>query len=260
MTEGPMTGGDLLAAWPISVFLLWLRVAPVFLFAPPFTLTRAPKTMLALFGLGVAATLAGAHPDALVRDVQLDTLLALGAREAVLGAVPVLTLNILFGALYWVGRAIDVQAGFGLALLIDPATRGQVPLVGTIFGYLAGLVFFAQGGHQDLLRYFSASLLLLPLSAPALHLPALDTITLYLGTQFMIAAGVGGGAILALLLTDLGIAILSRTVPQLNALLLGVQVKTLVLLVALAALLGTAQALILRMVAANFDALAEMRF
>jgi len=35
------------------------------------------------------------------------------------------------------------QAGFGLAMLIDPDDQSQTPLVGTMFAYAAGAIFFA---------------------------------------------------------------------------------------------------------------------
>ena len=36
-----------------------------------------------------------------------------------------------------------LEEHFGLAMQIDPTTRSQLPLAGTIFGYAAGATFFA---------------------------------------------------------------------------------------------------------------------
>lgn len=247
-----------LSAWVASVMLLSLRIGPVFVFAPPFTLTRAPRIVLALFAVGLAAALVSGRPGAIVTVGGNGDLALLGAREALLGGLPVLTLNLMFGALYWAGRTIDIQAGFGLALLIDPATRNQTPLIGTLFAYLAGAIFFAVGGHHELLRYFAASLDIVPLGGTVDLASSAETVARYAALQFATAIGVGGGVILVLMIADMGVAILSRTVPQLNALLLGVQVKTLLMLVALAASLPVAQMLMLRMVSANFTALAAL--
>ena len=247
-----------LSIWIASCFLLSLRVAPVFLFAPPFTLTRVPKLFLWLFGLGIAATLVGAFPDtARVADLKTSTLVIGASREFALGLVPVIALQLMFGALYMVGRTIDIQSGFGLALLIDPTTRGQTPLVGTIFAYLAGIAFFAIDGHHEILRFMAASLEAVPVGG-ARGGPSLTAMTSYIFSIFLMAFGVGAAAIVALFLVDLSVAMLSRTVPQLNALLLGIQVKALLILFALPVAVALSGALLTQMATAALRAMARL--
>ncbi len=249
--------GDMnhLAAWVTSCLLLSLRIMPTFLFAPPFTLARVPRSVTALLGLGLAMVLVGTFPEpALLPEVSAKVLLPGAVRELILGLVPVVVLQLLFGGLYLAGRTIDIQAGFGLAMLIDPTTRGQLPMVGTIFAYVAAVTFFAMGGQFDLLRFFAASLKSISLGSPY-HLGSIGALAAYASTVSLIAFGIGGAAITALLLTDMVIAMLSRTVPQLNALLLGIQVKAILLLAVVPVALGFSGALFARLVA---DALETM--
>jgi flagellar biosynthetic protein FliR len=160
-----MLGGDM-HIWVASCILLSFRVAPVFLFAPPFTLTRAPRLFTGLMSLGLAAALVSALPVAArLTEVTTEILVVGALRELFLGLVPVVVLQFLFGALNVAGRTIDIQAGFGLAMQIDPTTRSQLPLAGTIFGYAAAATFFAANGHLQLLRFFAASLRAVPLAA-----------------------------------------------------------------------------------------------
>jgi flagellar biosynthesis protein FliR len=131
-------GGNTLSVWVASSALLSMRVTPMFLFAPPFSLTRVPRLFTALFGMGLAAMLVSANPEtARVSNLATGALFLGAMRELMLGLIPVLILHLLFGALYLAGRTIDVQSGYGLATLIDPTTRGQTPLVGTMFAYLS---------------------------------------------------------------------------------------------------------------------------
>lgn len=241
-----------------STLLLGFRIAPVFVFAPPFTLTRVPKLVLWLFGFGIALILVAANPEtARVADLQLSTLVVGATREFLLGLTPVLALQLFFGALYLAGRTIDIQSGFGLALLIDPTSRGQLPLVGTLFAYFAGVIFFAINGHHELLRFFSASLDLVPLGA-ALEGNTLPALLSYISSIFLLAFGVGAAAILALFLADLVIAMMSRTIPQLNALLLGIQVKALLVLFALPFVVSMSVTLLTRMATTTLRAIAEL--
>jgi flagellar biosynthetic protein FliR len=254
-------GVDQLAASVMSCVLLSLRIMPVFLFAPPFTLVRVPRLVTVLMSLGLAAMLVSAFPEtALLRETGVGTLVIGAVRELSIGLVPVVVLQLLFGSLYLAGRTIDIQAGFGLALLIDPTARGQLPLVGMMFAYVAGITFFAMGGHYDLLRFFAASLKAIPLAAPlpgsAGHV--LAALTAYASVMSFIAIGIGGAAIVALLMVDLVIAMLSRTVPQMNALLIGIQVKAMLLFLLVPLALGLSGALFARMIAEALETLPRL--
>ena len=247
-------GGEGLIGWAVASLLVGLRVAPVFALAPPFTLTRVPVPFRVLFGLGLAAWLVtGGGAAAAVTDFGAGALTVAALRELLVGIVFVLAFQLTFGALHLAGRTVDIQAGFGLAGLIDPTTQNQSPLVGTLFALAAAAVFFAMNGHHDLLRLFAASLEAVPLGtaeAPR----SLGPLAAFVSVIFLAALGVAGAAILGLFLADMAIALMSRTLPQMNVLVLGFQVKTLLLLVVLPIAFGFAGALLARLMAMTLEA------
>lgn len=233
-------------SWSFSAVLLSLRVAPVFALAPPFTLIRLPMTFRMLLSLGIAGCIAAANPQAAsLADTSAGALIVTAARELLLGTIFLVAFQLAYAALQVAGRTVDIQAGFGLATLIDPTTRGAMPLIGTLFVYSAGAIFFAMDGHVELFRMLAASLDSVPLGAHQFQeTPA--ALIAYISLVFLTAFGVAGGAILALWMCDLAIALLSRTVPQMNVLILGFQVKTIVLLLVLPLTFGAAGALLAR--------------
>jgi flagellar biosynthetic protein FliR len=244
-----------LIGWAVAAALLSLRVAPVFAFAPPFTLVRMPATFRMLLALGIAGCIAAANPaGAALPELTAGALIVVAVKEILIGMVFLVAFQLTFAALQVAGRTVDLQAGFGLSLLIDPTTRGATPLVGTLFVYAAAAIFFAENGHGELLRLLAASLQAAPLGAwqlPASPAPLIA----FMASVFLTAFGVAGGAILALFVADLAIAMLSRTVPQMNVLVLGFQVKTIVLLLVLPIVFGTAGALLARMTRLALEAL-----
>ena len=242
--------------WVCTCLLVGLRVAPVFALAPPFSQIQAPIMFRVLFGLGVSACMVGTDPSiARLDDLSLGHLIVVGARELLLGMVFVMAFQLMFGMLHLAGRTIDIQAGFGLALLIDPSTKGQMPLVGTLFAYGAAVVFFAMGGHQDLLRMMEASLRVIPLGTGQLPPDELARVAALLGALSITSFGVAGGAILVLFLADAAIALLSRTVPQMNVLVLGFQIKTILLLLVLPVAFGGSGALFARISTITLEAI-----
>lgn len=237
-----------LTSQAVATLLLSLRIAPTLAFAPPFTLVRIPAAVRVMLSVSLAAWLVAAHPQ---QTWQLDYwtrglfITALG--ELMLGIALALALQLAFGALLMAGRALDIQAGFGLALLVDPSTRSQTPLAGILFAYAAAAIFFASNGPVDLLAIWSASVAQVPLGA-GVGAGSVATLASYMSAVFVMAFGAAGLVMLVLFLVDLAIAFMSRTLPQMNVLVLGFQVKTLVMLVTLPIGIALAGSLFLRMI------------
>lgn len=239
-----------------AALLVSLRIAPTLAFAPPFTLLRMPVSLRVLLALWLALWIVLVNPSETLQRLDAAPFLTLAISELLLGMTFAIALQLAFAALLTAGRAIDIQAGFGLAQLADPALRQQVPLVGTLFSYAAGAIFFATNGPADLLAIWSHSTETLPLGAYAtLNLPAL---TNYASNVFMAAFAVAGLVLLTLFLLDLAIAFMSRTLPQMNMLIIGFQLKTIALLVTLPFVFAFSGSLFLRVIRMAIEAMPRL--
>ncbi len=219
-----------------------LRLAPTFAFAPPFTLLRIPPMVRGTMAIAFAVALElGATGQSL--PSWEGNFAAAAMSELALGLALALALQLAFAMIAMVGRALDIQAGFGLAFLIDPTTKAQMPLIGAVFTYLAAAMFFASNGPFEVLAIFSASFAAVPLGG-AIGADALSHILGFLSTLSVLALGVAGLASVVLLLIDLVVAMMSRTLPQMNVLVLGFQVKAIILLVLLPITLGLSASVI----------------
>jgi flagellar biosynthesis protein FliR len=243
-----------LERWGFSSLLFSLRLTPVLTFGPPFSLTPAPPIVRVLIAIGLSAWMMAARPMAQVVDLDAGVLAVVTAHELLVGTLVLLAFQLMFAAIAMAGRVVDIQAGLGIATLIDPTTRANTPLVGTLFAFVGGMVFFAMGGADQLMRILAASLEAAPLTEA--RMPGdFGRVLADASAMSTLALGAVGGLVLALFLTDLTIAQLSRTVPQMNVLVLGFQVKTILLLIALPISMGAAAAVMARMVSATLEAL-----
>ncbi len=237
----------------VATLLISLRIVPMLGFAQPFTLLRVPATVRVMLSISLAAWLVSADPDTTCARPSGDAglpMVALG--ELFLGLSLALALQLAFAALLTAGRTIDIQAGFGLAVLVDPTTKAQMPLVGTIFAYAAAAIFFAIGGPQDLLAVWAASVARVPLGSASIGGDPAVLID-YMGAAFLMAVGLAGIVLLILFLLDLTVAFLSRTLPQMNVLLLGFQVKAIATIAALPLALSFSGALFARLLRAALE-------
>jgi len=233
--------------WLLTVLLVSVRIVPTLAFSPPFTLMRIPATVRVLVSLTLAASLVAATPPMESIGSSAISLLVLLAGELLIGIGMALALQLAFAALLTAGRTIDLQAGYAFALIADPTSRTQMPLIGMMLAYAAAAIFFATEAPSDLLAVWALSLEKAPLGA-ALGGDGLAVLSAYMSAVFVMAFGVGGLLLLVLFLIDLAITLMSRTLPQMNVLFMGFQVKALATLILLPAVFGGSAALMLRMI------------
>ena len=229
----------------IATMFVSLRLVPLLAFSPPFTLVRIPALVRLVLCLSLSAWLVAAHPAATEAAGSIVGF-AMAASELTIGIALALCLQLAFAALMTVGRAIDLQAGYAFAMIADPSSRTQMPLIGMLFTYAAGAIFFATDGPANLLAILSLSLDHLPLGS-VLQPDAPQLLAAYAGTVFVLAFGGGGLVLLVLFIIDSAIALSSRTLPQMNVLFFGFQVKALATLMLLPLALAGSASLFLQM-------------
>jgi flagellar biosynthesis protein FliR len=177
----------------------------------------------------VAAT--GMRPAGEVLDVV--TFAGMAASEAVLGGLLAFGILAAFAAFQIAGRVIDLQLGFGVATLIDPATRGHAPLLGTLLWLMAVAAFFAIDGHHALLRAFALSLQSVPPGSALGEVP-LGPVVAQFGLMFSFALAIAAPVVFVLLLVDTVVAVMARTMPQMNIFFISLPLKVVVGLAVLA--------------------------
>jgi flagellar biosynthetic protein FliR len=237
----------------VAILLASIRIGMVLTFAPPFTYLGAPASFRVLLALGLGACFAAIRP---ATPLEGGALIAATGAEFFAGLVIVVVLQVAFGALDMAGRTLDIQAGQGFAGLIDPSSRAPAPLSGALYTRLAGLFFFAAGGAAQLLRLLNASFEAIPTFN--LSANALARLGAYTTTAFGLAFTIAATSFVALFLTDVAIALLARTAPQINALILGIQIKSMVLLITLPLTFMGFGALFQRLNEAAFAALIQL--
>lgn len=238
--------------WIVALVMLTARFSPVFMFANPFTSMSMPNTVKSALVLALAAVfapLAVVAPE--LTGFNTGRIMVGIVGELVLGAAIAFAFQSAFGAFYMSGRILDMQAGFSMATVIDPSSKTQTPLVGSMFVLAAGSVFFAAGGHVDLIRLFATTLTAVPVGTLAIGLEP-ELFIAQSASMFLMGVAGAGASMVVLFLVDIALAVLSRTLPQMNILMLSLQVKTIVLLLVLSLATGLMAPLVLRSIESGF--------
>ncbi len=208
----------LLALVRYSTFIF---LFPVFNRSMPWQAKAGLAALMALLvpaNMGVEVTTTGELIAAVFQEIGVGMLMAF-------------VVILVFGIIYFSGQLVDVPMGFGLVSIFDPQTGMQLPMFSQFFYLLSILIFLGVGGHLWLFRALAQSYQLLPageffaLSVTAETIFALGQGLFSVGIK--IALPVMG----TLLLTDVSLGVVVRTVPQINIFVLGFPIKIFVGLV-----------------------------
>jgi len=224
--------------WLITTLLVSVRLGVVLVATPILSTLGLPRRVRLLVVLALAATLtAGMGTDVSWAQRDPAALVLAVVNEVLLGSVLAFAVLAAFAAVQFAGRIMDIQLGFGVAGMIDPATRNHAPLLGTILNLAALLTFFLVGGHRLILRGLAFSFERVAPGAGLGSVPAAAVIEQF-GTVFLYGLVLASPVMTVVLLVDMAMAMMARTLPQLNVFIVGLPLKILVGLTVLAISVG----------------------
>ncbi|MCL6453469.1 MAG: flagellar biosynthetic protein FliR [Alicyclobacillus sp.] len=146
-------------------------------------------------------------------------------QETLLGLFMGLIANLLVAAVTFAGEAFDVQIGFSSAVLFDPGSGASVGLTASFLTWVFTMYFLGVGGLDGFLLAVMNSYHLVPLGHWHLPANAGDVLGRLAGLCVAIGLQMAAPLLVALLLSDVTFAMLSRAVPQMNVFIVGIPAK-----------------------------------
>jgi flagellar biosynthetic protein FliR len=223
----------------VAGFLLVLaRISPLFLLAPLFSNKIVPARAKAIVALGLTIGIfpIAAHAGA-NHHIELDGLGygALMLKEILVGITFSLVLAAMFAALSTAGSLIDLVAGFSFGSLVDPVSGNNSTMLANLYAMFGVAVFIAIGGDSWVIQGLARTYDVVPLtSSPSIASATAGVQMAFAGilpSALMVAAPV----LLAIVLTDAALGVVTRIVPSLNVFSIGFSAKIAVGLTVMAA-------------------------
>ncbi|WP_010249126.1 flagellar biosynthetic protein FliR [Acetivibrio cellulolyticus] len=219
LTEGILVNG-------IEVFLLiFIRMAGLFVIAPIFSRANIPTYLKIGFSFMLALILVNTISNQNIVINNIYEFAALVIREFVVGITLGYVSYTIFNAIYIAGELIDMQIGFGVVNVIDPISNIQVSITSTFYFILCMLVFILCNGHHILIRALFSSYEYVPLGQAVFGSGLQSRILEIFGGIFLIAFKIAAPMLTAILITDVALGVISKTVPQLNVFVVGMPLK-----------------------------------
>jgi flagellar biosynthetic protein FliR len=137
-----------------------------------------------------------------------------------------MALSFTFIAVSWAGEIIGQQMGINISEVFDPQFGHQSSLIGDMYFMLTLAVFLLCGGHRAMLRGVHASFEALPLLGVGMNRGLFDLLLQFLTGATILAMQMAAPMLLTMLVVDLALGFIGKTMPQINVMTAGISMKT----------------------------------
>ncbi|WP_086739859.1 flagellar biosynthetic protein FliR [Erythrobacter colymbi] len=141
--------------------------------------------------------------------------------EVAVGLMLGFVLQLAFAIPLVAAEQIAGTMGLAIATSIDPASGAQSGALGTFFGLVLSLLFYATGAHLLWFELLTESYRLLPAGQFAFGAWRAESVVMFFGYGLATAAAIALPVVLVLLLVQVVTGLIARSAPSLNLFALG---------------------------------------
>lgn len=209
-----------------TLFLLVLtRISAAILFNPFLGKKNIPA--ITKIGLSLVITV-GITPSLMEFKPEIGSFIefiAVIIKEMLLGFGMGMLIQVFASVVFIAGEAIDMQLGIGMGKIYDPQSNISMSATGSVYNILFTILFFISNGHLTLIKIIVESCRMFPPGDDFFNFKAGSFMFLLFGDVLILALKLALPVIAMELLTEAGLGVLMRIVPQINVFSVGLQVK-----------------------------------
>ena len=201
--------------WPL------VRIAAMLMAAPIFSVRQIPVRFRMMLAVLITLLVQPVLPPSPVVPVFSSDALLIMLQQIAIGAALGFLMQMAFNALIFGGQVMAYSMGLGFANMMDPTNGVQVPVVAQFWLILAMLAFLLMNGHLVLISAVVDTFSVLPIAADGLGRAGLWELLSWASRMFAAGVLMALPVIIALLLINIGMGVVSRAAPQLNIFAIG---------------------------------------
>ncbi len=216
--------------WLEAVMLGGVRLVAFLVVAPPFSYGSFPIRIKAMLAVALAIAVAPRISEG-YQPMDTAGYFSALAIEVLLGLLLGFLVFVGFAAVQAAGNLVDLFGGFQLAQAFDPQSMVNGAQFTRLFHMAALALLFSTDGYQlilgGLMRTFSA----MPVGTGVDLAASTEVLVAGVPAMFLAAIQIAGPLLVVLFLADVGIGLLTRVAPAINAFAMGFPLKILLTVV-----------------------------
>jgi len=222
-----------ISTWISAGWLPFVRISAALMAAPLFSHRAIPRQLRLGVALVLAALLMPWQPTLQgINPLSVQGIL-LTANELLLGICLGFMLQLVFEAVLFAGQFIATGMGLGFASVIDQQQGISVAVVGQFYMLVTMLLFLAMNGHLAFIQLIADSFAVWPVGAAVVQPDTFAVLFNAIGGMLRNALGIALPAVVALLVVQIAMGVMSRAAPTLNLFAVGFPVTLILGLIVL---------------------------
>jgi len=196
-----------------------LRLSVVLFMLPIFNSTGVPSALKPLLVISLSVMLFPVIRQS-VQPIPLDlaSMVSVVIGELIYGILFALSILLVISAFQLAGELVGFQMGFGFSQTADPLTGTRFTVLSVWTQLFATMVFLSINGHHIVLKILVDSFKTIPIGSFALNSGLFTKMLLLTGMLFTLAIKIAAPVLAVLILTHLGLGLMSKFAPQINIL------------------------------------------
>jgi flagellar biosynthesis protein FliR len=204
------------SAWVGRLWWPSLRVAGFVLAAPIASEAVIPRLVKIVMSVALAFLMAPLVQIPAALSIFSGAGLLAAVQEVLIGVAVGMVVTLAFEALTFAGQTVSLSMGLGFATLVDPQRGAQTTVIGQMFMIMGILTYLAINGHLMLLGVLAESFQSLPVGAAHIDKDFLLSVVLWGARVFESGLLIALPAVIALVIVNLALGVVTRAAPQLN--------------------------------------------
>lgn len=238
-----------------TIFLLvFVRITGMFFLSPIFGRKNIPNYYKAGFCFLFSILLANAVPiPALSLYTSFTLYIVLIAKELLIGLMLGFISYLIFSSIYVAGQMIDVRIGFGMVSVFDPVSNIQIPITADFYVIIATVMMLITDAHHLLIHALAESYAILPIGGAVFSEDLILSILRLFSNAFTIGFKIAAPVTVSILITDLALGIISKSMPQINVFMLGMPIKIIMGLLVIVITLGAFKGIVNTIIQGTYE-------
>ena len=207
--------------WIVAFSYPLVRILAFIAAAPLWSTAGIPRRTRLILGIAITIALAPALPAMpSVAPASLAGLWIL-LQQMLIGIGMGFAARIVFSAVDLAGEFIGLQMGLGFATAYDPLNSSQTPVISEFISLIGLLLFLSLNGHLIYIVTLAQSFYAIPVGPNPLGAGSWLNLVELGSKIFSAGLLLALPVVIALMITNIGLAVLTRAAPQLNIFALG---------------------------------------
>ena len=240
------------------LLLIFMRMSGCVLFNP--ILGRNNLPIQVRVGLSMMLSIF-TYPLVPQQNLQISSFLVMAIacmKELLIGFVVGFIVQMFLSVIIMGGEQIDMQMGISMSRIYDPQSNLAMPLSASIINAMYLMIFFASNAHLTLIRIFVSLGMAVPYGDQLLSANVFGSLAQMFSLMLIYAAQLALPMIAVQLITQVGVGLMMRAVPQIDIFTIEIQLKLILGFVTILVLVPPLADFIQKMISLMFQTISHV--